>query len=68
MNLVFLFFHDWAWTEAKLTEGYENNWLKSMGLGTTIGFNNGLLNLVYGLGSSVGDHPIKNRENTHRFY
>ena len=56
---VFIF-SDWAWTEAKLTEGYENNWLKSMGLGTTIGFNNGLLNLVYGLGSSVGE-PIQLR-------
>lgn len=56
---VFIF-SDWAWTEAKLTEGYEKNWLKSMGLGTTIGFNNGLLNLVYGLGSSVGE-PIQLR-------
>ncbi len=56
---VFIF-SDWAWTEAKLTEGYENNWLKSMGLGTTVGFNNGLLNLVYGLGSSVGE-PIQLR-------
>ena len=51
-------FSDWAWTEAKLTEGYENRWLKSMGLGTTIGFNNGLLNLVYGLGSSFGEPTL----------
>ena len=54
---VFIF-SDWAWTEAKLTEGYENRWLKSMGLGTTIGFNNGLLNLVYGLGSSFGEPTL----------
>ena len=29
-----------------------------MGLGTTIGFNNGLLNLVYGLGSSFGEPTL----------
>jgi len=54
---VFIF-SDWAWTETKLTQGYENRWLKSIGLGTTIGFNNGLLNLVYGLGSSFSEPTL----------
>ena len=54
---VFIF-SDWAWTETKLTQGYENRWIKSIGLGTTVGFNNGLLNLVYGLGSSFGEPTL----------
>ena len=54
---VFIF-SDWAWTETKLTQGYENRWLKSIGLGTTVGFNNGVLNLVYGLGSSFGEPTL----------
>ncbi len=54
---IFLF-SDWAWTERKLTTEYENIWLKSFGFGTNIGFNNGLLSLVYGLGSVVGEPTL----------
>ena len=54
---VFIF-SDWGWNEKKLTAGYENAWLKSVGLGTAIGFNNGILNLVYGLGSDLGEPTL----------
>ena len=54
---VFIF-SDWGWNEKKLTAGYENAWLKSVGLGTAIGFNNGILNLVYGLGSNLGEPTL----------
>ena len=54
---VFIF-SDWGWNEKKLTAGYEIAWLKSVGLGTAIGFNNGILNLVYGLGSDLGEPTL----------
>ena len=50
---VFIF-NDIAWTEKNITLLYEKNWIRSFGFGTHIGFKNGLLSLMYGLGTEVG--------------
>ena len=50
---VFIF-NDFAWTEKNITLLYEKKWIQSFGFGTHIGFKNGLLSLVYGLGTEVG--------------
>jgi hypothetical protein len=50
---VFIF-NDIAWTEKNITLLYEKKWIQSFGFGTHIGFKNGLLSLIYGLGTEIG--------------
>lgn len=52
---VFLF-TDFAWTEKNTKNKYEQNSYNSLGFGTNLSLNNGLLTLVYGLGSEVGEN------------
>ena len=53
MNQVFLY-STIAWTETKSHHYMRKNGSKVLDLVLTIGFKNGLLSLVYGLGTEIG--------------
>ena len=54
---VFLF-TDFAWTEKNISNKYQQNSYNSLGFGTNLSLNNGLLTIVYGLGREVGKNFI----------
>ena len=49
-------FSDFAWSEKNLTNDYQQNFHNSLGFGTNLSLNNGLLTIVYGLGREFGQN------------